>query len=656
MKRKTTISISILLLFVVSGLSSMVSVTANTPIDLIPIDMGAKIRSSDLPFMHQYAEKYAEQKGLQDDPVIIEYPDYCEEGDYKQWAILDDYLGGYFIADYILRARGVDCEIWVQADLSYPEKKGEHRDTPVITDEHVDYLLAEFDTNIYPIDTGYFGDEDFHDGINQGIDFLGLHHDEDGRSVILVSNVRDEAYYDASYPYYIAGFYSPTFEGFFDRNIITIDSHDWENRVGDDALRPNLYEAIIAHEYQHLIHDDWNTDDDIFMNEGCSMYAEPLCGYGFAWGDINSYLFTPDNSLTQWGDQGGTNILADYGSALMWAVYLSDTYGTGFLRQFVQAGIPGIAGINEILKPLGLTFEDVFHDWRIANLVHSGIYDYLSFDLEEHSPRIYNLDATSNFPITGVSFGETVSILDYATGVYMLGDYSTDYIRLDGLNEFTLSFNGDDFATVPTWENDGTTLYSTPAGSEMDLTTAITLDLTEIVDPILYFDTQYEIEELWDYGFVQISDDDGLTWTSLENEHTTYEIDPGGYPAINETLPGLTGVFDGTMEFDLSPYAGEIVLLQFRYMTDWAFEEAGWWVENVMVNDVPLDMSQFAPLIPPPAADFMVTLTNADGSVLHPMDLNEFEDGTYDLGIFGDEVFLIVSSLVGMSDYILDLI
>jgi hypothetical protein len=41
-----------------------------------------------------------------------------------------------------------------------------------------------------------------------------------GPAVILVSNVRVANYYDPSYPYYIAGFYSPTFEAYFDRNII----------------------------------------------------------------------------------------------------------------------------------------------------------------------------------------------------------------------------------------------------------------------------------------------------------------------------------------------------------------------------------------------------------------------------------------------------
>ena len=90
-------------------------------------------------------------------------------------------------------------------------------------------------------------------------------------------------------------------------------------------------------------------------------------------------------------------------------------------------------------------------------------------------------------------------------------------------------------------------------------------------------------------------------------------------------------------------------------MTDWAYEEAGWWIENVMVNDVPLDMSLFAPLIPPPAAEFMVTLTNADGSYICDLDLDDLNDGTFDLSEFNDDfLYLVVSAVVGMADYELD--
>ncbi|QEE18132.2 immune inhibitor A domain-containing protein [Promethearchaeum syntrophicum] len=649
MKKKTTISVFILSVFVISGLTSIISVTAQDYVDPTPIDIGWKLRN-DGPL--KYAEKYMEKEGIALD--ISGYPTYPEVGAIKYWLVLDENAAaGYVWSYYILRASGNMSEIWVQLELDFDGKKGDHRDTPIVEDWQVDYLLDEFENNIYPIDTGYFGNEDFHNGSKAILSTTGEYFEESGKSVILVSNIRDTNYYDHDYPYYYAGFYSPSLENYFDRNIISIDCYDWVNRVGDDAKRPNLYEGVIAHEYQHLIHDDLNTYDDIFMNEGCSMYAEPLCGYPLAEGDINSYMATPDNSLVDWEDQGGTNILADYGSALLWAIYLGDTYGETFIRDFVQSGIGGIPGINAVLESIGSEdrFEDAFHNWRIANLIHSGDYNYLYMDLADFdSARVYNLDATTAFPYKGSDFGQTVSILGYETDVYLLGDYSTDYIALNGLNYKTLSFNGDDLATVPHWENDGNTLYSTPAAPEMDLRILYDLDLTGITEPKLTFDTEYEIEDLWDFGFVQISNDDGNTWTSLENEYTNDEYDPAAYPAIIDNLPGLCGSFDGTMTFDLGAFIDQEVILQFRYMTDWATEEAGWWVENVKVNDIPLNMEAFYSIIP--EADFMVTLTTEDGSILQDLDLNDLNEGTWDLTSFGDEnILLIVSATVGMADY-----
>ncbi|MBW9235428.1 immune inhibitor A, partial [Leptospira santarosai] len=37
-------------------------------------------------------------------------------------------------------------------------------------------------------------------------------------------------------------------------------------------------------------------------------------------------------------------------------------------------------------------------------------------------------------------------------------------------------------------------------------------------NPTLTFDHFYDIEESWDYGVVQVSTDNGQTWTSLSNE------------------------------------------------------------------------------------------------------------------------------------------
>ena len=55
-------------------------------------------------------------------------------------------------------------------DLSWADPD-DPRDIPVITIEQANYMVDQFDTNIYPIDTGYFGNEDFHDGSQASLEY-----------------------------------------------------------------------------------------------------------------------------------------------------------------------------------------------------------------------------------------------------------------------------------------------------------------------------------------------------------------------------------------------------------------------------------------------------------------------------------------------------
>jgi len=648
-------------------LNFSVVTTGDAQTEYIPIDMGPKIRSANYPILHG-SEEFQSQVSSID---LKSSGDYYSIGDTLTWLVLDDFNGGYINQTFELRGIGTEIEIWVQLDLGWPDQ--DTREVPVITDSQVNEMINEFETNIYPTTTQYFGVPDDHYGID-------AYYEETARNIMLVSNIRDESYYDDKYPYYIVGFYSPFFENQFDRNIISIDAYKWEVAI-------DYYKATTAHEYQHLIHDDYNPDDDLFMNEGCSMYAEPLCGYPIDWDSINSFLYTPDNSLTEWGDQTGINILADYGQALLWTSYLSDHYGgSDFVSYFVKEGVPGIQGINAALQHFGYSvdFEQVYFDWTIANLIHTdefggGIYNYKSIDLNSADAIQANYHEIKRpwFPERfGTDFGTTKTDLHQDTGIAMLGAYGCDYIKLSGLKDSfnpTLYFDGDDKANVPTWtkvdeDGDGDLeWYSTESMPENIVPMYTEIELTLESQVTLSFDTKYIIEELWDYGFVQISLDGGETWNSLENAYTTYDHVDEAYPDIIEELPGLTGDSGGwiNMNFDLTEYAGQTVLLGFRYMTDWGYQDPGWWIDNVEVNGVVVDNADdvlnFETPIPP-ENDFNVFLIEVeminDLPVYQGVDflsLNDIDEtGQINLVDFLNEegyVYLIVSPEKGPADY-----
>lgn len=131
----------------------------------------------------------------------------------------------------------------------------------------------------------------------------------------------------------------------------------------------------------------------------------------------------------------------------------------------------------------------------------------------------------------------------------------------------------------------GTYEYFGGKGDEINTTLSTTIDLTGKTSAVLDFWTCYDIEENWDFGFVQVSEDNGATWKSLSSSRTTSELAAGGYPDIAPNLPGYTGNSGGWVNeaIDLTAYAGKQIKLQFRYMTDWATSLSGFYIDNIRV-------------------------------------------------------------------------
>jgi len=615
-----------------------------------------------------------------------------------------------------LRAISGNVEVWVQDYLwflpgdprnNYDVRNGWQHGIN-ITDAMCQYVADEFNNVIYPTDTTYFGAPADRYGTNTIFEQLGwpsyywdwIATDNPQRVIIKVLNIRDTGYYNPAYPYYTVGFYSSTYtRTYYKRNMIHIDCWRWWQRLGPEnwewfpstglkvpAARAFLMESVVAHEFQHNIHRDWNPNDPSFMNEGCSDYAQMLCGYpDTVWGHVNYYLYTPDNSLTEWGDQGDINILADYGAGLLWAVYLVDHYGgPAFLSHFVKAGIPGIAGIDAALAYFGYTqrFDDVYHDWRIANLIHSnlvadGRYNYQSIDLGGPKAIQAFRRTISGVPVPptkGTDFGTTWTWNGnlpnpgpaYDTTIATIGPYGSDYIVLKNWDKKSMIyFDGDDTATYG-WGMTADGWYSGGPGRTVNLINDLIYGdaYVDPANPTLEIVTKYDIENLWDFGFVQVSTDGGAHWTSQSNAYTTMNHDPGALPAIVANLPGLTGQNPGypawlTMTFDLTAYAGQTVRMGFRYMTDSSVLGTGWWIQSATVSGTQLALTTGkAPL----AADFQVSVVRAyvqDGAVVNYL-VNDMEiDSASETGTKGanvlapNYVILVVSSVSrqGFVDY-----
>jgi hypothetical protein len=645
------VSVLALMLGLMGGAMSVQA--APPPPDYRPVDVGAEIREWEAT-----PDRIAPMPAFDDEAAgadaATESLDDCIL-DMKMWLSLDNYTGFYFFTYFYLVAQSDNSQIWVQTDLSWPE--GDPRETPVVTCEQAAYMVDEFDNNIHPTNTAFFGTPDPHDGSYSLLEAWGYfppgyYYDEAGRQVVLVSNVRDANYYDPTYPYYIAGFYSPSFEAYFDRNIMSIDSYDWENRTGPDGARPYLYEGTFAHEFQHLIHDDVDPDEELWLNEGCSDFSEFLCGYGHPTSHVDSFATYPENSLVAWEDQGDLELLADYGHVYLWTLNLYEHFGGPFIQAMVNNPANGIESVDMTLADFGYdeSFAEVYHKFA-ASLVTDPAYNgggayafkNIVFQVDYMSPEAY--DSPGAPP------------------------WGNDFIYIEDPQDVAaLTFNGMDYTIYGTpWSSDGDVLYS---GSGNLVDNWAIFEATG--GGMLTFDTYYDIEDYWDFGFVQVSTDGGHTWTSLENADTTYLHDPSAHPKVVENLPGLTGWSGGwvPMSFDLSAYAGQDILIGFRYVTDWATLYEGWYIDNVYVDgDLISDGSSIDPFwditqVVPINNDFTVQLIGAiarrNGTSFRvvplPLD-NMSEDGAREnvSRIFQDSDFVVMvvtfDAPIGFTEY-----
>jgi hypothetical protein len=491
--------------------------------------------------------------------------------------------------EFTLRSVGENVEIWVADDLSFPDERPAH----VVTQEQVDKLRDEFDSNIYPKATTFFGTPDVLDGSHSPLpEMVGLpegYYEGSDKVIMLVDNIIDEGYTNPDYPFFVAGFFWQTLENYIDRNIITIDTNSWETRL------ESTFFGTTIHELQHLIHADNDGAEETWLNEGMSTFSEYLGGYGHDDRSINFYLDHPENSLVNWdehqGAKTGPETIADYGQVYLFTLYMNDKFGQEFIRDLALKDTQGINSVNEVLKAHGssLDFTQVYQNFITAltldsERVGNGVYKFDSINLRD-------LEVDNE----GTKRGKTVdfegALKFEKEGVPAWGGDFKELKFQDKIR--SISFDGVDFLPIP-WKSvadplgsDNQVLWGNE-GDEADNGLIFEADLSGVETATLKFDNYIDIEEQWDFGMVQVSTDGGETWTSLENENTRSDVVEEGYPKIKENVPGFSGHYEDWQKetFDLSEYAGQKVLVSFRYLTDWGYNDTGWYIDNIEIPEI----------------------------------------------------------------------
>lgn len=441
--------------------------------------------------------------------------------------------------------------VWVEA--------GEEHDLAAIRDS-----IDHFSAVSYPAEVDFFGSE-WYPGVDNDPRLHILHATTVGNGVA--------GYYSS------ADQYSRLANPFSNEKEMFYVNLRWLNSSKDYGY----YETVLAHEFQHMIHWANDRNEETWVNEGLSEYAQEVAGYGTDTVFANAFARQPDTQLNTWRVDTATNA-EHYGSAYLMINYLSQRFGQETTRALVADEGNGIQGITNALQASGHSedFDEVFADWTIANYLDeptalglAGVYGYTDLDLP--TPPVE--EALLDFALDGTDKPYTATVNNYAT----------DYIALPPQTDLTFTFQGQNSTRLA-----GTTPYSgayawwSNRGDDSNSRLTRQFDLSTLAagTPISMTAAMWwNIEPDYDFGYV-LASRDGQKWQMLTGERMTSENTSGNNFGIGYSSNSTDGNDQAVWvieEFDLSPYAGETIWLRFEYVTDDAANGSGWLVDDLQI-------------------------------------------------------------------------
>ena len=454
----------------------------------------------------------------------------------------------------------IQAELVYKTDVVYVwvEKEQEY-DLAAIQDS-----IDHFSAVSYPAEVDFFGSE-WYPGVDNDPRVHILHATTVGTGVA--------GYYSS------ADQYSRLANPFSNEKEMFYVNLRWLNSSSDYGY----YETVLAHEFQHMIHWANDSNEETWINEGLSEYAQEVAGYGTDTVFANAFVRQPDTQLNTWSLDTSNNA-EHYGSAYLLINYLSQRFGPETTRALVADEANGMQGVTNALQASGHSedFEALFADWTIANYLDDptalgldGVYGYKDLDLPtppvEESLLTFAPDRAAN---------------EYTATVY---NYATDYIALPTTAGLTLTFQGQTTTSLAdTVPNSPTHAWWSNRGDDSNSRLTRQFDLSGVAagTPIsLTAAMWWNIEPDYDYGYV-LASRDGQKWQMLVGERMTAENPSGnnlgiGYSGNSTNTGGEPAWVIET--FDLSPYGGEKIWLRFEYVTDDAANGSGWLVDDIAI-------------------------------------------------------------------------
>ena len=345
--------------------------------------------------------------------------------------------------------------------------------------------------------------------------------------------------------------------------------------INSDILaNPAYYLSVLAHEFRHMIEDNYDPADVDWEVEGSAMLAQELAGHpGSVYRRGNDFLANPDQQLNRWTD-GNTGPY--YGMGYVLNRYIYDRLGPDLYREFATNPLDGLDAITAVAAANGLdlTGERLWQDWLAALALHR----------RPQRPEIYRLgegqlDTVAMTPLTALS----------SQRAEMVHQYGADYYHLTGAGPVTLSFAGSrrvPLLGVPAASGDHFWYANRANYSHPQL--ALAIDLSGQESATLEYKVYHDIEHGYDFAYLSVSTDGGQTWQGLEAQQMQglVETDDPGEEALTDRF--YTGQSGGWLQetVDLAPYTGQEIMLRFSYVTDPILTYGGFAVDDISIPEL----------------------------------------------------------------------
>jgi immune inhibitor A len=348
-----------------------------------------------------------------------------------------------------------------------------------------------------------------------------------------------------------------------------------EGSGGPSEVGTDYYHGTLAHEFQHLIQQNHDVNEDTWVSEGMSELAQFLNGNDDQYDAIAAQ--TPDIQLNSWPVSGGAAGPDVYGTAFSFMLYFWDRYGDAGVQALAAEPANGLAGVQNTLNKIdpGKAADELVADWLIARLlddpsIGDGRYGYSNTDRAKVEPR----PAIGQYPFAAQS---------------SVHQYAGDYTEFHGARDLSIDFAGSTKAQlIDAQPHSGQYFLWSNRADVADLHAQHEFDLSGVKNATLKYWTWYDLEKDWDYAYLSVSEDGGQTWKLVKAPSMT-DSNPSnsnyGWGYTNKSGGGDRAEWIQE-SVDLSPYAGKKIVVSFDVINDLAVNRPGVAIDDVEVPEI----------------------------------------------------------------------